>query len=453
MKIMSGYHYDDFVYHSEIDTDIIIHLDETEWIDTVKLYITRVTFMNVAHHFERRAFLFMNDYNDGTVKISFLADFLECDRSLLPMMPLRSQQWKEHVLIDLYRRVYEHPATSIPNKILAASYLLDRSCSLGEDAIQNIIDQLFRIQNQNHGEDWDVFDLLYRHMDLMRFEDHQRLLDWNIHHRRVAPRQLDEQTQLIVDETAGRRIMTPQPMILTTDSQNIHTASINHAMQRCLDIVSEIPLCDLQTFDEMEKFTIGMFHNVFPALNRIRTDPSLFHGESNRVNFRLSHVFERVFSYIYDTPDSETRATLWQRLKEELMEAQGTCCTGHLTRLINVLVGFHGDIHLTIDDSDYIKIKFCQILSRIVSRDDDGSVTDDITSDMIDPAPKGSFCRFLTRHRADFLKELCDYEHPRIDTALWELYPSLVHYHIFYRKPWWKKCHLRWVDSCFGIRH
>ena len=447
---------EDYVFRSELDPDMIgslKSLDTMQWIEWLKRYIVCITFITgVAPYFEERALEFLDRSNDGTEKLTFLARFLDCDRHIMPMMPWASHQWKKRTLMDFYRRVYEHPLTNTRNKIMSASYLLDRAHDMDRQVVQRILQTLLEIQgsqhpqNPDHVENWDIFDLLHRHTNLMADEDRQVFRDWAMNHRRIHRQPVEP--LLRTDPHLhppphppgeNHEVETPPPpMVLTTDSQNVHTVSIHRSMRRCLDVLCGIPPCDL-SFDEMSAFILSRFPRTARALQRIRTDPSLFQGETICAGARLVHVFEWVVSYIYNTTDPDTQEALWNRLDEELSDAGGTCCTGHITRLVNVLVGFHPDIHLTIDDIDHIKIRVCQILAGTV--DQDGQ---DILADMIEPTPDGPFCRYLKQHRAEFMRELDGYDPDRVDRAVWALYPTLANTAMFQEpKSWWvRRCTL-----------
>jgi hypothetical protein len=62
--------------------------------------------------------------------------------------------------------------------------------------------------------------------------------------------------------------------------------------------------------------------------------------------------------------------SLLTRFSEELREADATCFSGHLSRLVNTLVGFHPDIHLNIGGKEQFKMYLRKALEDIMERAD-----------------------------------------------------------------------------------
>lgn len=53
-----------------------------------------------------------------------------------------------------------------------------------------------------------------------------------------------------------------------------------------------------------------------------------------------------------------------QRLKQEIVESDGMCFTGKLTRIVNVLVGFYSDIELNISTNDQINARINLVINN-----------------------------------------------------------------------------------------
>lgn len=65
-------------------------------------------------------------------------------------------------------------------------------------------------------------------------------------------------------------------------------------------------------------------------------------------------VFEKVYNRIMRHPD---KPQLLRRLEQEILDSNGMCFTGCITRLVNVLVGYYDDIHIAISDASQINAR------------------------------------------------------------------------------------------------
>ena len=74
-----------------------------------------------------------------------------------------------------------------------------------------------------------------------------------------------------------------------------------------------------------------------------------------------------VVAYILQHSDQDE---LWTRFCQELDEMAGTCSSGHLARLVNILVGFHPDIKIEICNYDRIKSSFQQWMQTKATQDE-----------------------------------------------------------------------------------
>jgi hypothetical protein len=74
-----------------------------------------------------------------------------------------------------------------------------------------------------------------------------------------------------------------------------------------------------------------------------------------------------VVAYILEQTNQDE---LWDRFRQELDEMAGTCSSGHLARLVNVLVGFHPDIKIEISNYDRVKSTFQQWMQNKATQDE-----------------------------------------------------------------------------------
>jgi hypothetical protein len=86
------------------------------------------------------------------------------------------------------------------------------------------------------------------------------------------------------------------------------------------------------------------------SLNRILMDRRLY----STLNLTLSAVLVKLWGYIIQ---QENKAEMEVRLLEELEEMSGTCSSGFISRLVNVVTGF-GDLNIKISFEDQIISNF-----------------------------------------------------------------------------------------------
>lgn len=79
------------------------------------------------------------------------------------------------------------------------------------------------------------------------------------------------------------------------------------------------------------------------------------------------------------------RHEIIERLREELDEAQGTCMTGHLTRLVNALSGFTDEPLLRMNDYDYQKgLLFHRFNKLVIGKHDRDDILSTVLSSLSD---------------------------------------------------------------------
>lgn len=86
---------------------------------------------------------------------------------------------------------------------------------------------------------------------------------------------------------------------------------------------------------------------IFISLNRIFMDRTLY----SQFTSTLSNILIKLWSYIHE---SEFKDEMLKRLLEELDEMSGTCSSGFVSRLVNVLSGFDEKLSIRISYEDQI---------------------------------------------------------------------------------------------------
>lgn len=135
---------------------------------------------------------------------------------------------------------------------------------------------------------------------------------------------------------------------LYDNAQNVHTKEIEESVSDALEFLHsfEIERNIDGPYVEAEILKLENNENVKISLNRIFMDRVLY----GKYHCNLEHILLRVWTYING---HKNEIDMKQRLIEELNEMAGTCSSGFVSRLINVLSGF-GDFTMRISWADQV---------------------------------------------------------------------------------------------------
>lgn len=177
------------------------------------------------------------------------------------------------------------------------------------------------------------------------------------------------------------------------DTQNVHNHKINESViQSAQNIVNSnstpCPMVDIEK--QLEQYYPDYQKNkekIKNSMNRIRTDPSKFKGETT-----ISQVFDKVVGII---SNSRHKQEMWRRLGEEMTEMNQLCATGHLSRLVNVVQGFEdvpADIQIKMDPKDEI---YANISNHLTMQIQNSGEQEQLLASMIDPDNRQLFLEFV----------------------------------------------------------
>ena len=157
------------------------------------------------------------------------------------------------------------------------------------------------------------------------------------------------------------------------NAQNVHTDEIEKSVYEILEYLLLYPTYKINNiiidFDYIEKeikifiqnYEIIKKEKILISLNRIKLDRTLY----SKFNNTLSNIIVKVWSYIIGHKDSDE---LFKRLLEELEDMSGTCSSGYLSRLVNVISGFDEKFKLRISFEDQIISNFNGRLNAFVKK-------------------------------------------------------------------------------------
>lgn len=250
----------------------------------------------------------------------------------------------------IYRAQYAflfYPGNMVYYKVLAAQYLLQK-CDINEMEnvmIENEVLSFAQDPQLDYNRRADAADVL-----LQLGSVHMRMMARNII------------TELGVED--NNKIET-----IFSNAQNVHTTEVEESVSEILEFLAIFPMYMVQKkpieFNQVQSMIKDGLRRERPedvldatprenkiilALNRIDMDRVLY----SKYNNTLSNVLLKVWSYIMDHSCKEE---MYKRLLEELEEMSGTCSTGFVSRMVNVVSGF-GEFNVRISWGDQITANF-----------------------------------------------------------------------------------------------
>ena len=156
---------------------------------------------------------------------------------------------------------------------------------------------------------------------------------------------------------------------ITMDKQNVHHHGINEQIKIIVrKIVDDYP-CVLNNHiwktleGELRKHIHSWRDTNIQSLKFIKENISTFN-----LDIGLKELLGSLFLWIMHQKDDSTRSQLFNRLNEELHDMRGTCSTGHLSRLINVVQGFSERYEIKIEPEKEMKAYIYQHLTNALKR-------------------------------------------------------------------------------------
>jgi len=163
---------------------------------------------------------------------------------------------------------------------------------------------------------------------------------------------------------------------IANDKQNIHTMVINKQTNDMLVLLQNVPIPKAQK-------TMSEIVSAWEIPYEIECDMRLWANKPTIVqenDFLYRNTLRAVWAKIQLYED-ETRKELVRRLSEECAESLGMCAQGHISRLVNIFVGF--------DDQFVSKESFQDKMSAIARSAIDQKAKRDMASALMDEAKMG----------------------------------------------------------------
>lgn len=239
-------------------------------------------------------------------------------------------------------------------RLLACQYLLQNFKDLTKDEIQEIEILLFSFATNELNE--------YN----LRADAADVLLS-------LGNEEMKTQAKQIIKQLGS---MFETQRTIFDNAQNVHVKEIEDSVKEIVNLIITYPNTIIINEKEEIVLTVDYIENdikekFFPILKEDQKEKILF--SLNRIkidrvlysSLTLSNIFIKLYSYII-WHVSFTNEML-KRLIEELEDMSGTCSSGFLSRLMNVLSGF-GEVSLRISFDDQIVSNFTGRLNAYARR-------------------------------------------------------------------------------------
>lgn len=147
------------------------------------------------------------------------------------------------------------------------------------------------------------------------------------------------------------------------DTQSVHRAPVSEQTNRGLDILLGVAVSPEQkTMDEITAEWSARRH-----VRKVLRDMRMWYGRS-MCREDGDWLYKRTLDGLWATiKGSEHREELTKRLYEEAKDARKMCCDGHITRLVNVMVGFDDRFNPPVPLSELVQQRMATIAGRDTS--------------------------------------------------------------------------------------
>lgn len=250
----------------------------------------------------------------------------------------------------------------------------DRLCAIHVDRREREADTLRRqVEAHNAAVEADRPNVLAR-IEAARQDLHARIEAARAnpgYYGDARDAQQDRARAFIAEVGHGVRVppAPPVPALqrLAQDNQNVHTAAVakqtTEGEAKLLAIKTDgkgVGLKVLRTFAARG----GTLHQVLHVMNDV--DHWYRQVNCRSQGDRLySRVLEGLWTLISEQ-SAERQKELYQRLWEEMNESVGMCCDGHISRLVNVMVGFDDAFKAPISQGEILQAKMAEIAGMSV---------------------------------------------------------------------------------------
>lgn len=234
--------------------------------------------------------------------------------------------------------------------------------------------------------------------------------------------------ELIKHGNKGKRVTT-----IYENSQNVHNEEMEKSVVEGIEYL--MTNYNIMKIDEKE---ISLEYVNEELLNFVKNH-NIANVDLEKVNYSLERIsFDRILYSKFSCPLKLILLKLWtyisghkneeemkKRLLEELSDMAGTCSSGFVSRLINVMSGF-GDFTIRLSWGDQINSNLNAILNRKIKEMDDLGLQEMILSEMTlqtgDLEKRRNFLDFFVKNISEIREELYEEFKNNISDTDFDLY-------------------------------
>jgi hypothetical protein len=307
---------------------------------------------------------------DSKRKFHLLMNFIDCP--VWSELRERTVEWGERLQRDLQWIYFHEIANYIRYRILSGQWLLSQRSMLEKERrkyIQEIFEDIMNNEEEDDNIRADVADVLSNYGDLAYKEIAKEIIKelgfkeggytvydnaQNVHDDKIR----DCIIKFIENELVRDKIPTTKYETKKEDG----TTTIFERIQTIIDITEA--MTKLVT-DYIVVLEPSKSKKLIDALDRIALDSSTFTGKRMTAREILQRVWNRI-----QRKEPDIKNSMTQRLIEELIDMEGTCSSGHMERIVNILSTYDFEINIGFENQIIANIKG-RFEARIKELDDD----------------------------------------------------------------------------------
>ncbi len=155
------------------------------------------------------------------------------------------------------------------------------------------------------------------------------------------------------------------------DRQNVHSSAVQASVKKSIyNLLNDRSIPDLSD-DHLRELIVGLPSDLLSDETKSALLEYMASSEEHStLAITFSDLLKKVINRM-EKSEGEVRKDLYQRLNEEMADAECKCFTGRLSRLVNVLVGFFDDIRIEISGAEQISVVIALVKTRHNIGDED----------------------------------------------------------------------------------
>lgn len=345
--------------------------------------------------------------------------------SIPHLLTLKTDETPIHFTLRVCKLFATNISTEISYKILACQYLLTSGQQDHINTAENLLTSFMNDIVLEHRLRADAADVLIHHGTKQKVIEASNVLQElggkNVHlyenKENVHTKEIEDSVRLVV-QYLNTLNLSPIPS-LDVVSYNIKKLAQDKYRKITYEYTPVIHIGKKNKIEQVhtKKIVSDELHpneeKIYSALTRIELDRTLFKD--------INHTLQSVFLLIYTFIQTNTfKKDLETRLLEELIDMAGTCTSGYLSRLVNVLSGYT-EYNLNISWKDQIASNLSgRLNARLKQEKDMHIILEQMTNKSI--SDRSIFLKFFRENLLSIREEMYQEFHSYMDDLKWDEY-------------------------------